>query len=312
MNTAAILLVQIFNTIQLTSNSIVIPENTRLTTTSDAINSIINRFYPSSIVSIHRAANRNKTNLEVSDFIDATLDRSNETMVNIEDLTIEKTVEQSVYNLIFIDDVESFRYDEHKFPKTVCRKPYLFFLHRSLFKKIKRGKFAYSGYYTIVVTTPNLATFRRVYITKRILDVCWSVYITNVIVVWPPSPIIGDTKTLIYSYFPYSPTHCERVLPILLNRYQNGQFLSDRKLFPRKLENMFQCPIVVATFDFYPYTMVEKTTDRFYGFDVNVVQELAVQLNFSLNIQVPDDGNDRGFILENNTVTGIFGMVNIS
>lgn len=148
------------------------------------------------------------------------------------------------------------------------------------------------------------------YTTKRILELCWSKYIVNVAVVWPPLFVVDDAVS-VYTYFPYARDHCERVLPVLLNRFRDGRFWMNRTMFPVKLENLYKCPIIAATIDFYPYFMISgpNGTEQYSGLDFNVVRELASQLNFSLIIQIPANRNDRGYILENNTVTGVLGMV---
>lgn len=110
-STISILLIQMLTTIK-TGSNIELAENTKLTITSDAISAIINNFYCSSIVNIKRAATKRSNNLELSDFIDATLERLNKVKVTVEDLTVRERqrTDRSVYNLLFIDEYRAFRY----------------------------------------------------------------------------------------------------------------------------------------------------------------------------------------------------------
>lgn len=90
-----------------TNNFIAIPEKSTIKTSSDAIVAIINRFYYSSSVSINRAEVQNHS--RQSDLIDVTLKRLDLVAVNIENLSISQTLDRRVYNLIFIEDMQSFR-----------------------------------------------------------------------------------------------------------------------------------------------------------------------------------------------------------
>lgn len=275
------------------ASSIPIPENQITSSASDAIVSIINQFYNGSSISVNcgAAAGANKNQRRQSDFIDATLDRLNTFSATIEDLNVLETATRSVYNLIFTNDYSQFE---------------------EIFQKIQRGKFKYNGFYTIVLTKADQDTADLYEITTKILQDCWTKYIVNVVIVWPSLSTQID-ETDIYTYFPYTPYHCERVHPVLLDQYHNGSFLMNQQLFPIKLNNMYLCPLTISSILFYPY--IHEVRDqtggkRFDGLDVQVVDALANHLNFTYTIKIPTDPTERGVIMKNKTVTGILGMVN--
>ena len=94
--------------------------------------------------------------------------------------------------------------------------------------------FDYTGYYTIVLTE----SLRDQYIIiSNILGDCWSVYITNVVIVASMGSEL-DSRSAIYTYFPYTAYHCEKVSPVILNYFINNTFLYDIDHFPDKLKNM--------------------------------------------------------------------------
>lgn len=131
-------------------------------------------------------------------------------------------------------------------------------------------------------------------------------------VVWPSvSAENTTTENHIYTYFPYTQRYCERVEPVRWNTVRQGHELvhSKRPIFPAKLSNLHQCPIVMATIDFYPYATIRNDTGTVEGMDVLVAEELARELNFSLKIEFPTDPHDRGTIFNRNNVTGVLGMV---
>lgn len=149
--------------------------------------------------------------------------------------------------------------------------------------------------------------------TTEILHLCWSEYLVNAIVVWPPIEWHRNEQVIpIYTYFPYDSMHCERVQPVLWNYVQNGRFGYERNLFPSKLNQMYKCPVSFAIIDFYPYTIGTKFANgsiAYDGIDITVSQALASQLNFTRIVRYPVNREDRGIVCPNKTVTGALGLV---
>lgn len=88
-------------------------------------------------------------------------------------------------------------------------------------------------------------------IVRKIFDHCWSLYIANVVVLTPSKDY---AKVFVYTYFPFTPEHCESVEPILLDHFENGSFASGRSksLFPDKFRNLHQCPLIMSSYNFTP------------------------------------------------------------
>lgn len=183
---------------------------------------------------------------------------------------------------------------------------------RHLFRKIRRGKFTNTGYYTLILTEVDKVQ-NLLETTTKILQLCWSTYIVNVIVVWPPIELNRISEVIaVYTYYPYDSEYCEQVRPVLLNYLHNGNFASRRHMFPNKLGNMFGCPVLVAMIDFYPYAMSKSTENgsvQYDGIDIRVSEELSNQLNFTRIIRYPANREDRGVVYANKTVSGALGMV---
>lgn len=78
----------------------------------------------------------------------------------------------------------------------------------------------------------------------------------NVIVLAPTST---DDSILMYTFFPYTAEHCENVLPIVYNEF-NGTFIQNVPIFPEKFQNLFRCPLKVATYNFPPFVMLTGMT----------------------------------------------------
>ncbi|XP_055842724.1 uncharacterized protein LOC129909675 [Episyrphus balteatus] len=132
---------------------------------------------------------------------------------------------------------------------------------------------------------------------QRIFDYCWQNYIINVNV--QVQTALGDI--IVYSYFPFSKTHCRKVIPVEINRFENGKMQSD-KIFPSKLHDLYDCPLRVATYDIPPYLTLDfskKGRDVIGGFEGKLLHELSVKMNFDIEVVVPKNNELRGVIFGN-------------
>lgn len=146
----------------------------------------------------------------------------------------------------------------------------------------------------------------------KIFTDCWHLYITNVIVV---TSIMNDKKCSIYTYYPFSKYFCGKVIPAIINYVENNLFqYNDKELFSEKMENLYGCPVTVATFHTEPHMILSKSsnTERAYdtdGIDGIVLRVLSQIINFKPIIKIPADGKMRGSAYENGTKTGSMRMV---
>ncbi|KAG4066557.1 hypothetical protein HA402_007193 [Bradysia odoriphaga] len=158
--------------------------------------------------------------------------------------------------------------------------------------------FDYTGFYTIVLTK----LWRNQYIIiSKILNDCWSVYITNVMIVVSMESEL-DSRSAIYTYFPYTLHHCEKTAPVVLNYFINNSFLYDTDHFPDKLKNMYKCPLTLVTHNVTPFMILYRNhNDRSYrteGIDGITFRVLSQQLNFTPIIEVPNKTNGSSYFME--------------
>lgn len=124
---------------------------------------------------------------------------------------------------------------------------------------------------------------------KRILEDCWSLYIVNAIILTPTE----DYETiLMYTYFPYTREHCEKVKPIVYDYFENGTFVRNATIFPEKFGNLFRCPLKIATYNYPPYVMLtERSNDTYIdGIEGVILRVISQRLNFTTLI-VPSSLN---------------------
>ncbi|XP_055910416.1 uncharacterized protein LOC129944777 [Eupeodes corollae] len=144
---------------------------------------------------------------------------------------------------------------------------------------------------------------------RNILEYCWSNYMINVNVVIQTAA--GDI--IVYTYFPFNESHCNEVIPVEINRFQNGVMVNP-DLFPEKLQNMHKCPVRVTPFHTPPFFSLNDrrngTTDdeAINGFEGLLLRELSLLMNFTIEIILPPKKDERGHIF-NNFSTGAIDML---
>lgn len=143
----------------------------------------------------------------------------------------------------------------------------------------------FNGYFTIVLTERNANTNE---IVQQILNECWEVYITNVVII----SIDENAGTCaIFAYFPFTENYCEQVIPVMYNHFINETLSFEivrKELFPEKLKNMFGCPITVATFHRMPSMDLNNPQSYPNGIDGILLQIISQSMNFKLNIMVTE------------------------
>lgn len=136
----------------------------------------------------------------------------------------------------------------------------------------------YTGFYTIVLTEHSDDCEETI---DKIFKDCWSLYIANVNVLTPTE----DNETvLLYTFFPFTPDHCEHIEPIVSDYFENGTFVLNAPIFPDKLLNFFKCPLRVSSYTFAPFIMLKnKSNGSFYtdGIEGTLFRVMSQRLNFT-------------------------------
>lgn len=118
---------------------------------------------------------------------------------------------------------------------------------------------------------------------------------------------LDQVKTTFYTYYAYSNVTCGSPNIIIINYYWHsnpGQDLNsthstgfqvNNTLFPRKCNNLYNCPVNVATFQIPPFVILSQLangTTYFDGIEGIVVRVLSQRLHFTPVLVTPDD-NER-------------------
>lgn len=144
---------------------------------------------------------------------------------------------------------------------------------------------------------------------QKILEYCWSNYIINCSV--QVQTALGEI--LVYTYFPFTVHQCGEVVPTLISQYKNESFFQQQQLFPNKLKNMYNCPLKAALWNVAPFVFLERKNNKTSiqrGFEGVLLSELSSRLNFSIEVLIPPNNEQRGIFIGNNT-NGALRMVNL-
>lgn len=129
------------------------------------------------------------------------------------------------------------------------------------FEKLNRSieLFYFEGYFLIVFVDINEQNRHRD--IDKIFRYMWSKYIINVNVV-VAAKVSWELE--MFTYFPYTPAHCSRTTPVLVNKFANSSFRFAENHFSDKTSNLFRCPLRVVTFNIAPLMFVKEAADGKY------------------------------------------------
>lgn len=128
--------------------------------------------------------------------------------------------------------------------------------------------------------------------------------------------IKNEEKWYLYFFKPYIKS-CHLVEPLHIDTFTSKNYTNElnttyNDLFPLEHFKFNYCKIKVATFPLEPNVLIESLrngTSVYTGVDIMIVNEICKTLNLiPIYVQSPD-GQNRGVIFPNGTVTGAMNMV---
>ncbi|XP_053667346.1 uncharacterized protein LOC128716737 [Anopheles marshallii] len=181
---------------------------------------------------------------------------------------------------------------------------------RTVFPEVTLDRFDFSGCYLIVLEDAPV-TLGTV---DRIFHELWMRQIVNVVVALQPT----DDRTgpvQLWTYYPFSPGLCRIPKPQLLFTWPNDTVLYGVNFYPPKNVQFHGCPLRVGSFETRPFTVLSVsygtaagTGPTLSGFEGDLLQSLARQLNFEVNVRVPPRDQQWGDAAFENS-TGMMRMI---
>lgn len=82
-------------------------------------------------------------------------------------------------------------------------------------------------------------------------------------------------------------------------------------VYPNKMKDFRQCPVIAAVFHTPPFVIItsDSMQQKYEGIDTRILGQLAKKYNFKLIFRTPSDNLDRGTVWPNGTATGCIKMV---
>lgn len=244
----------------------------------DATVEIIEHFYGQRTSGVNLIASlSNERNL---DFCNNVIQKSIMVPIYNENVQHLKPLQRTrFFNVILVDDVAALE---------------------NFFNTITPELYNYGGFYLIVLVN-GFANGWETFI-KQFWDI--SIFHLNFLV---------QTKNSasMYTFKPFTAEGCGNTSAVLSNKYKDGAFVV-KKYFIKTVHNLYNCPIKVVTFHFPPAMIMKKLDDDNYdldGFEGNLLKQLAVDLNFTIQLVNVSEEVRWGSLNENGTSTGAIKMV---
>lgn len=257
-----------------------LPEETDQGQLSSAINEIIQNVFVEKFYDVNIVRATDDIN-GAGDLITAILQLNNcgfgvrlDNYRNIQDIKNRKKRN----NVIILDNTESFEIFDKNFSPDV---------------------FKFHDFYLFVLLNGEIEGIQKIFAKF------WDKHISNVNAIFLDKSIV-----VVKSFLPFEGHSCDDTSSKLIDTFRNGSFEKGVDFaYPKKFENLLNCPITVATFE-DPLSVIKKpnSTDV-SGFDIELLQELAKTLNFKIKLNFTTGLSPYGVIHENGTVDGALGEV---
>lgn len=99
--------------------------------------------------------------------------------------------------------------------------------------------------------------------------------------------LFGESKDVLglYTYFPFSNTHCRKIIPTKINSFVNGTPTRPMtNYFPYKMNTFYGCKMSVVVWESPPYILVTKNEwgIGISGFEARIMKEVMKKVNFTM------------------------------
>lgn len=147
---------------------------------------------------------------------------------------------------------------------------------------------------------------------NEIFDTLWTMSLLNSNVLIQDAP----NNWSIYTSLPYQ-NGCLTSFHFKIETFTpsnstKNMTISIADLYPNKLSNFNKCPLNIAASIVDPFVTLQRNSNgkpKFRGIDIDVVNQIAENLNFLAIYKRSLDGTGHGYIFSNGTITGNMGLV---
>lgn len=160
----------------------------------------------------------------------------------------------------------------------------------NIYERLREVSFENDAYYLVILNYLDEDWYK---VAKKIFAKAWKRYMINTSLMF-----MSNTNDVvkIFTYFPYAESHCEQAEPVLIQQIEDGKWVNEETIFPKKLRNFHGCPIKVALFDVPPFIFLKDFQQRngsviqnLQGIEASLLKVLAVKYNFTIEPVMVDE-----------------------
>lgn len=141
----------------------------------------------------------------------------------------------------------------------------------------------------IIVATPDIDK-------QKLFSLFWKEMVADVILLEDET----NGRISAHTFYPFTEKTCYDTKPIKINEFDC--VWSNDDFFPSKFKNLHRCPLKVVTYHTPPAILISKTENdslKVYGFEGELLQEMAHWFNMSLDIEITSIEKGTGYIYAN-------------
>lgn len=174
---------------------------------------------------------------------------------------------------------------------------------REFFRNIKNQYFHFAGNFVIIYDNATSNDLEEMF------KILWNLYIYNINVITRNQI---NSSVSVSTFVPFSERGCNNTNPVKIAEFFNSTFqFRPPKFFFEKFGNFHTCVLKVSTFEsLAPSVLKEDFVNgsfRLYGRDINVLNALAAELNFTYTIDYITPYGGWGTLFANGSATGAMG-----
>lgn len=168
----------------------------------------------------------------------------------------------------------------------------------AVYQRMSSKIFRFNGFFLIVLTNGIIHEI------DEIFKLMWKLQIYNVNIIHEEE----DKSVAVKTFFPFQPGDCNSSVPVLVNRYKNGNFAFELNgFYPEKVKNLHNCTVnVSASNSSQPFIIQKRLQNnslQLSGQDIKLLKTLQETLNMNINFSFL---GDIGYLHDNGSAEGPF------
>lgn len=176
-------------------------------------------------------------------------------------------------NVAYVEDVE-FITQRQRLYSVILIEDFNSFIRLS--RRLSSDNFVIDGFYLVILVAGPIREMPEI---TRLL---WRALIHHVNFI-----VEAENGTSLMTFLPFSHDKCDDSAPVVSHEFHQDTTPSKRNFYPKRVSNLYQCPVRVVTFNCPPMMMIDYDEDKNFelrGADGEMLKVLAEILNFRIEL----------------------------